>query len=851
MSEKEILYEYSLRNTWQDPHADRQVLLQVKPISTTVGAVGFLNLEFKSIRLPSGDRYVVYELGNVNLHMLGLDSNLNDWVTCSELMFVNSLIINIMFDGVQCNLAKCYLKYVNNGSLILAIDYNSNKFCTYGVVQIRFYSNFFYTTTPLTDTRLKYLSLVVDINDIAPYISLTQTLQGADVNAFKSVYVNGFYYPYGLPAFDLLKHGDTVTSVIDPHLIDTSFVLIDELNFYISGLDNKRKLIVYLDESKGDVYVDDIEFYIVGTHPINGLKVGVYFSRLNPNTVIPLTYKDWALDTNTLLSRIASMNKILKGVVLNDLSIYMVRRSTGNFKPTMLDSNRIADLANLPTQVRRSVITGVKSTFVPWRAESLESSPLFKFLSSEVTYLSSELFKNVYSRHAAKDVLESVFKSDVEGQWLLPPITSNWGGRLLTYNEEGFPYLQKIPALFQNNVPYIGKGYEVFLPIHNPLNDSDDIENLDYSIVRDCIKSKNLSYTDVPLKYGYVAFYLKDGVIEKCKLGLHYTEAIVNDCVRLNWSSDVTANEKVIKLSSSSIVLNRVLTDSDYLDGVSLMPFSSLPFGSLMVYLNGRYIIEGLDYGVIENRIYFTSIIFDKTTVKNLFVVYAGLTEETSHNSSVVDWGWVEYGKIANNKRYDLLTRRGYLFFVDGKPIEYNRLSKTENYKEDDTLFISDFVDGTPYAIVKKPTFITPTILDEYTCTELTDKVTDDRLREFLTELMPQEKDDAFISIPTKYDLVSPFFNVIVESIKNGNLNVPNDVVLDQLAVSSICLSYRYLLKIDPVRMNHNKSYVTIGPRFSSDVVEVSLHEWEFLSKINKYLLNDEIEGLNNYVHVH
>ena len=83
----DFLYANALRTLWSNPHADNNAGFKTCKLTVPSGGIGIVYLPFGDIALPpTNKRYMLVELGDVPLNLIGLETTFPDWVPITTLL---------------------------------------------------------------------------------------------------------------------------------------------------------------------------------------------------------------------------------------------------------------------------------------------------------------------------------------------------------------------------------------------------------------------------------------------------------------------------------------------------------------------------------------------------------------------------------------------------------------------------------------------------------------------------------------------------------------------------------------------------------------------------------------------
>lgn len=852
MNTDQFLFSNAVNELWINPHADYNAVFKTCKLTTPAGAIGMVYLPFGNIELPNTvNRYMVVELGDVPANLIGLLTPNWDWIPLRTVSATTQTLLLCFSNGRMFTPEGSYLKFTENGNIIIALHYlyNSHVLSLNSDIYVRFYTDVFYNgTNPPTQLDLNTGTFIKTINNLSAYLTFTYTVNGyiAANTLPPMIYKNGILQVDGLPAYADLVVGDIVDYISDPLLIAVNTFTVNDLPVYMSTLDTATKMIASVDALDGNIYIDDTECYVTGLTS-TGKRIGAYYPRLDPSYVRMLTFKDWGFHAANVITRLSDLNHFYDvSQTLTDVKIYVYKRTNNQYKPTILDGNYIPDLMNLSSNFRVQALAGVNANLPIWRASTLENCPYNLWVSQIPSQVSAINLMGVYSRYGAISAIERVRLLPGDTDWMLPAYVGNMGGHLLTYGTDGIGVtLIPYTAEDHTNEHYSnGKGYEVFYPGH------DVVVSLDL-----VISAGNTEPTQVDPWFGVFCYYLNNSELVRAVLNSDYTLTKTDAHTLITWTTHMHSHERYVRSSENSVIFT-FTADSTILDtGIDI--YNGTPkahhvgMSILSIWLNGRYLTETLDYQVYHGRAYLTSKTAYWTATPTITVIYAGLPNNPLKHSPDVTWGWVTYGGILNDSVYDLTMYRNKQFYIDGRAVTYAEINEKEQYldKPDISPYLP-FVDGTPYTIVDVVQFTADDDLNVLTATAIGEHVQDQAVSDYVTMIDPQPPKTGIVTIPSKYELVSPFFNKVIEDVLNGTIQITSTSSYSADAITLLLSSYLWMIQFDPCLLDISKNFTQISPRWDTTINNVNQAQYDFLIKVNETLLYNQVEGIHLYLQV-
>ena len=845
----DYLFTAAVNTVWSNPHADSNVVFKTNKLTTQIGAIGTVYLPFGDAELPTtGKRYMLVELGDISAEMIGLQTPLYGWVTLQSVVNTYQTLILGFSQGRKISLKGSYIQILPSGNILFAIDYEYNLrvINLNDSFYLRLYTNAFYVGNNPTNlqqlTTDAYLhtadSLATYINFIATINTLFETTSVAPL-----IFKNGLFLPDGLLPQATLQIGDLIDYISDPFIKNIDVVSLIGLESFYSEIDSTNKIIVSMDSRAENIYVDDTECYVSGVLT-NGTRVGAYFPRIAPATIRALTYKDLAINSLQMDARVLELEQFIDiNQPLSDIKVHLFRRNTKQYRPTIFDSSYLPDLLALETPVRKQVLTGINSTFPLWEAANLENCPFNVWQGLLSNQLSLAALTDVFSRYGAVALYERVRQLPNNVKWSLPEIAGSNGGILLGHGNAGIGLTkQTFSAMDHTNETYEnGFGYEIFYPNPNLTKALDKV-----------IAFGDMAPTSVITGFGIFCYYVENAQLVYALHNVDYTLETVGNNTLITWRQALINSTRYVRTTQDVVMFTKTITITDIVSGIDVYngraKSHEIGMGILSIWYNGRYLIEGLDYILYQAKIYLISKTLYWTDVATLDVVYSGLPDTSLQHIPQNNWGWIKYGKLLNDGKYDLLMYRNRLFYVDGRAIPFSDLHNKEMYT-DVTLTTNPipFVDGNPYAITNTVQISRSDLLDVLVDSSDAEAIRDAELTVYLSNLDPQPVTTGIIVLPRLYRLVSPFMNAVIAAVINNTIPVLTTAYTDDEIVALVS-PFNYLLHVDPCLLNIDSNFSQVSPMWDDAGATVRVNQFSFLSRVNSILLKNQVQGLHLYL---
>ena len=824
---------------WYNSKLDKNGVFQANILSKKGGSKIVVNYPLVSYVLPDKtNTYILLSLGTISVANLGLEFLGRGWISTQDLFNNNAFFLCFSL-GRKFNIINSYIQLTKNNELLIALDYFSNlDISTVNTnIYVRFYSNIYFNNPSYNSgPGLSISNFIVTPNSSLAYLAFGIAIpSGLSSLVFK----NGLLLPDGLPSYSSLVTGDILEVISDPSISYKQVITISNLPVYYSDTDTANKVIVSLDIVNDNVFVADTEFFITGT-TASGQRVGGYFPRINIPIIRQLTYKDFGLNAQLVQNSINTLSQFNDVGILVDVSVLIIRRTNDTKRTDVNDSCYISDLMNLPASIRQLILTGIYSNLPIWKASNLETCPFNTFLQHPYQAIVESNFFGVYSRKEARAYLEDVINLN-NGNWGLPVICLA-DGQLISYDSNG-----KNPSLLQVNrltggLGYSGNGLQTFLPFTS--NNTLELE----------VPANDTSNTTVSGNFGIMVLYV-NGSLRVATPGIDYTliDHDHNNTTTIIWSNTLQTYQRYIRSASNGVAFEATLSIADTMNGLDVyngnIPVNDIGLGNLLVWLNGDYLIYGLDYVLYNSKIFLTSKRTSWTSTFSLLVVYTGLPSNQLEYKDTTTFGFVKYNSILEDGKYDLISFREKLIFIDGAVYSLNEINAKENYQDIPDVTVTPFINGTAYAIVDKPQFVRDDILDLLTNTRVYESELDVKVSNFLSVIDPQPIPTGLIVIPSRYEVVSVLMHRLIHDITNGTLVGLTLSVYNNDHLYTLLAPYMWMLNIDLTQIDLDLNYVIFSPSWNTGY-SMDTHQFNFLLTVNAVVLGNKVQGLNTYISV-
>lgn len=857
MYQYNYLIDHAINNVWCNPQQDNQLIFAGQRITRPSGELNKFKLMRRTVSLPEqGKYYHVFQVGQIHPNLVGLLSLTpswakEQWLKVSDAMTNLKLFANIYnIDGVELPRFKTYYLFTNDRDLVFAVEADKHYKVDSGLEQIyvRLYTNAYfqsYRSDALTDLIYCNGVDVIHNNDLANI--------RAEIDPYRSKTGFLFFYRNGYLVDDLdilnVKVGDSVEFVYDSSIKRVVTFTVSDLHTFNSALDDKFKYLLHhtsADNSTID-YQDDNDIHIL-TYKTATNYQGRYYHHNAIDSIRMVTHRDYSLPV-TYFNAIGT--ELLKDLAINEAElpnckIQIKIRKSGYYRPLVFDNNRIFELYKLPVASIEPTMLGIDSTVEEWRAETLEASGYTEIMRSEMKDVTKALVQKGYGYNAISSIVgntpsKTVLKNGVKTAILPYGLSEN--ATVYEYDASG-----KMVGWF----PHIGVNY--------------DTTNLNTTLV-EAISGTGSSKPDV-------VFGIDDlpiPVYDNYRVYLKYTgltpdgpwtdvtgsDLYKTDSGRIKWVTP-QANQLVmvrtdknflaydLQLSAVAGTFYFTIGEIEDRDGTDKLYALPVPMGELDIFLNGRSLINGLDYIVQFPMVYIINkkhlITPANTSIQNIHVRYTGFCNKDLMPSKIDDFGFIEHGVMSNNNRYDIRDDKVLRITMDGAL--YHRADIT--FSEFHTgISMVNAINGKPYQVKDIVVPLKQLVNDDtYTLREKS-RLIDKHISDYLSIKLPQPPRNAISTITQRYVLISPFFTHIIFDMATDLID--NDALVKVKSdndVLKVIQPYEKLLAFDPVTFVDEKlsKNVIVYPHCLDTTIDLKMYQYQTLIKIVKLYGNGLID---------
>lgn len=860
----QYLVDHAMKNVWCNPDQDNQLIFAAHKITLPYGELNRFRLMNRQVDLPTrGKRYHVYQVGQIQPAALGLLSPAEPWVVEKWVKFSDAInqikvLVNLYtVDGVCLPRHNAYYMFSNDRALIFAVEIDSKIPIDYEQEQIfvRLYSNAYYQSYRADATEDFLFCKGEKVADMPTILSYqAQIAQFRQRPGHVSCYVNGFMVPDVSPL--TATPGDRVEFLYDSSVKYSIVYTVNSLETFNSELDHKYKYLLHATVSGNDTidYQDDIDIHILNQKPTGAFK-GFYYHRNSPDSHRMVTHRDYSIVPDYFQS-IAT--KLLDkcgeaGGDVRAMKLEVLVRNSGYYRPLIYDHNRIFELYKLSDSEVLQAMVGVNSTLDVWKAAKLENCAYTRLMRARQSEVGIQMVQDAYGYNGiAKLVGDTPTRTDLRSdrQTADLPYALQLNSTAFEYDYDGH--------LIDWHHHTTGSTYEA---ISSACRTVEVISGQGTDTPEVIFGTNNISLPTYDNYRVYMCF-LNDGIPDNVWRDITGSENYRVENNVLIWNDlqydqflMIRTDRKFLcyELDVAPVNGNLYFTLAEYEDRGNGLQLTTLPvpMGELDIFMNGKSLINGLDYIVkfpmvhILNR---THLVSPTDTAQQHFVIrYTGFCDSDLKDRLEGDFGFVEHGFLSNNNRFDIRDDKVLRITVDGA---FKHRDELEFSEEHSGINLTDADNGKPYQI--KDIIVPLKQLVNENTYSLRDKskVVDKQVSDYMTIKLPEPDRGNVTVIVQRYPLVSPFFSRLINDLQEG-LFTENTLMqpLSDTDIIVMCHQYEPLLAFDPVNEENeiDPRFVIIHPHRSETVKALTLYQYRFLLRVIK-LYGRELVDLSSFV---
>lgn len=849
----DFLVDHALKNVWCTPNQDLQSIVKPARLTPINGVWNTVRVLWRKHRLPEQSvRFHVYQIGQLHPLLMGLFESDNKWSTLAEACNQKKMIIDVYSaKGVQMPRTQCWFMITLDKNLILAVkeqdkiafDLNTED------LFIRVYSNAYFHSNrsdPLNDYIEVRGGVVNTTNDILVLQNRFNDLSAlpgavyAFVNGMKVNAINLFS----------VRPDDAVEYIYDSSILQVLDFPVDSLLTFDSTLDNKFKYLLHYPGAGNNTidFHDDVDVFIYKPG-LNGNSKGIYYHRNQPDALRMLSHKDYSIPSAYV---VAYADAQPDWTVPEQLTVRLHIRKSGYDRFLIDEDNRIKELYKLPDEKIVAAMIGIDATVVNWTAASLEDSFYTELMRKNLIGVTRQLTQDAYGYNAISKLLGDTPTAirDVNGNLgidvphgLFRNSTAyeyDINGKLLDYHFHnlGTVYLARNAAAKLVEM-VAGVGDFILDEVYGDMVVTLD-PTADYRMYV-CPKVNGVP-TNVWVDVTGGGQYAKiNNTLTWLINPTEFYPLVRSNKKILTYTLQLNADDGLLRFSFN--------TDQKRGD-VTTRWVMQIPMGELDLWLNGYSLIEDVDYVVnfpevvIINKKYLSNPL---TQTQRIDIRFSGFCTNTLQRFKPNDRGFIKYGVLSHNNRFDIRDDKVMRIVVGGKCMHRDSLSFSES---DSSVTVPNALNGVPYMLRDIVVPLKGVAVDDTYTLRAKSKVIDQRISDYLSVMIPEAEQTGPNVIETLYPVYSPFCCKIIYDLINGDLvDARMTQNYNDTVVTQICQPYEYLLNYDPTQEGHtlDGKYVIVHPHNLTTTLTMNLYQYKFVLRVIRLYLNDTVT-LNNFV---
>lgn len=893
---KDHLLRYAIDNIWCNPRQDKQYSYKLSRLTPIEGARVSYVVEKERYQLPTvgtADIWHLYQIGQVVPNLIGMPTTRNKWIPLTVLLEEYLLDCEVyVTSGVLFSRNETFVMITETKNLLVAIRDNKRfpdlMNDTVGSnVYLHLYSNAFFRSTRAVGRRFMHVltKVATTLEDVRQF-----QIQSMDLAANKGVpgkaFVNGrLVNEISVSSADV---GDYLEFIIDGAYKKTLFFDIADLPTFASSLDNVGKYILHYPGITNTIdYLDDLDIYLVKKRSNNpNLYSGVCYHRSNGIWVRMLTHKDYSVPVGTIEALAAEHPEDTRYLgpegkwpsdLWNDiesLTLKVIVRHGGYERPLIKDVSRTEELYKLSSDNIVRAMTGADSVANCWLAANLEKSKYVGFMGltdikvipkgygfddkvyPDKEYITDYAAKALGYHAAAKLLSNGPLKviTDPDGNYVDLSYNHWEDTTMFEYNEAG--------ELLGHYHHVFGERYRSF--------------NADCYIVEPVIGKGSMQISGFYGKRSVVipkghTFRLYVSPIVHLSEGRKWEDITESpDLARFGffdrtdfnkqkwvWTHDEMQYEvylrtdelfylKEMQLNKSSGMLRFAIDAFEDIGGELVNRLLEIPFGQLDVFLNGKPIIEDIDFVSGDLRTVINNLEHLIDGVNTVIIRGTGFCDADIKRYKPSEIGFIEYGVVSSNGRYGLHHNRVQRISADGKLLHSDDVIFDEALSE---YRMENVRNGSPYQIQSPQTTFREIFADDFVARKADDLI-DEEVSNYLTYYLPKRERLLVDSIDRKYKVFSAASNLILHLILDKKLVPPiENGRFDELKAQELIKPYEWIKRLDIVNTNYNKNHMFVYPHWFDEAIGLTWFEYKLYTYLLKMFLKEPID-ISTFVYI-
>ncbi len=900
--EFDFLVDHARRNVWCTPNQDSQGIFKLTRLTPKKGVSIYTDVMWRRIYMPqlttdptggnppltspdpnavpynsnNDTKWHIFQIGQVSPAVLALVPTAWDWKSFADAMTEGKLVCDIYTtDGICLPRFETYYMFTPDHDLIVAVRSNESIPFDFENADyyLRIYANEYYhslrssQTNDLVVCEGKRLLSLADYTALKARYEYFKSLPGTTTAFVNGYIVSAINQGTVNMTFPQVGPINVVEFIYDSSIYRVRTFKVRDLPVFHSELDNKLKyLLHYSDPQSTDLidYQDDIDVYIYrktgdfiqGNNPPVPIRKGVLYHKNTKDAMRNLTHRDYSISVqyfNSLLGKLPQL-KPTEPLDPQELEVEIFIRKSGYDRPLVYEDNRIHELYKLPmtpgNDLVKAALVDIDSVMPYWRAPHLEKAAYPLVMRSECCDIDNPMVTDAYGYNAISSLIGNT-----------PSATSYASGSMVAR----IPYgLQQSCGVYEYNAsghlisgPHYVQGNELYSATTlqctqievlsgRPSTTLDDYVLYEIGITDPLPIPANTSYR--VYNCSHVAGIPTPGTLVDVTDSDKY---VIDSSNRLVWVSASASDYPIVRMDKrflsyavnvniGSGILQVNLSHYQMQNGNMVLKPMLIPMAQLDLFLNGRPLIEGLDYVMHFPRVVITNkeYLVDPETpgsLQRVDVRFSGLCKSDLTSEYNDDYGFIEHGVLSNNNRFDIRDDQVLRIIVDGSLKTRSDLIFSEMHSG---ISIVNALNGKPYAIRDIIVPVKGLATGDTYYLRTHSQVIDQAAGDYLTSKIPQPDRSGPSAIAARYQVISPFFNKIIADFINGVISIYSQPWLygpytDQQLIDHCRTHYEWLLAYDPINEANDlpDQYVIVHPHNRFTTVSVDAYAYKFLRK--------------------
>lgn len=848
----DFLVEHARENVWCSPRMDHQVILQAKRVSAPNGELNAINLMWDQIPLPEQKvRFHVFQIGQAYAPLLGLLPLRRMWYRLSKAMIDNNLMADIYINnGLQMPRGDTWILITEDRAILVAVrDQSWLPAARTESVYLRLYSNSFFSSRRSDDFHHRISVVSHRFKDMNGVLLFQQNyINHQALRGHTSLYINGRLTQTLEPM--KIKAGDVIEFVYDSTIKQILEFKVNELDYFESTKDLKRKYLLTHagDQVGGEMidYRDDIDIYLIRKSKIGNVQDqyhGVYYHKNQDDALRMVTHRDYSIAVPYVTGYLNDNSWLGTN---DDVIVQMRIREGGYARPLTFEHHRIHELYKLSYLDRHMAMVGTESTVSVWKADSLEASEYVQLMDARWAGVTRPLAEQAYGYNAVAWYESNTpikITVDSGNRHAHIPYGLQWGSTVYEFDAAGLllnwyywaggsMYHPQNPECTLVEVVKGRSGYKINTVFgqDTPVTIKPGVNYRFYIAPMDSSGARQDRWEDCT--GDETRYVIVDGVVRWTVNPLAWATAVKSDEEMLSYRLPMEAADGLLKFS---------------IDGTAIYPSSpqgicGIMPGKIDLWLNRKALIKDLDYFIKWPEIVIVNKEYLKADGKQEVVVrVSGFCQEDMTLQPTPEYGFVRWGLLSKNRRYNVRDDRVMRMVVRGAVIHRDDLKFSE---EDSGVRLPESFNGSPYLIDEVVVPMGELVSQDWFDFRARSQAVDKEIEDYLTIKLPEPAEpNPNMYNNGKYWLFSPFSSVVMHHLQLGYISMEgfrgqysDRDVLERLK------DYEYLLDFEPTRRELVYDLINVHPHDKFQVQRLDLYQYNFLRRAIKVFLDDKVD---------